>query len=384
MSSAACRAVRRFVCRAGASETDAAVVASTSPARRSRASGSSATPRRRWHRGHRPQLGPRADRRRDHRGAYRGDRVRRRSRRARWSPGSCMTTRASRSWCARARRRASRTTCSPGTPRRSGRRGTLLVEADARPGVDREHLPGRAPNRFRHRCRPRPDSVPVSARQLVHRRSAAHPLRPSGPRAAMTTALPARRSVRDRPRNRPRRHGDGLPRRGLAPRAAGRAEARADGRRPRGRRRFSRRSGGAPSCRQRLAEACGMVPRVYEAGEHPPYYFIAMEYVRRGEPLRRHRRGGRCAGGGDAASRAALCRFLDAAHRFATSIDGRDFVSLVHGDLKPRNVRLSPTPATSRSSTSGSPRRCRSAARSRATISAACRTCRRSGSNRPR
>ena len=28
-----------------------------------------------------------------------------------------------------------------------------------------------------------------------------------------------------------------------------------------------------------LAEACGLVPRVYEEGDQPPYYFIAMEYV---------------------------------------------------------------------------------------------------------
>jgi serine/threonine protein kinase/tetratricopeptide (TPR) repeat protein len=91
---------------------------------------------------------------------------------------------------------------------------------------------------------------------------------------------------------------------------------------------------------ERLADACGMVPRVYEEGDQPPYYFIAMEYVR-GENL------------SDVISRgpadpleatrvvSALCRFLDTAHRFKTAIDGREFWSLVHGDLKPRNVRLS-------------------------------------------
>jgi hypothetical protein len=91
----------------------------------------------------------------------------------------------------------------------------------------------------------------------------------------------------------------------------------------------------------RLAEACGLVPRVYEAGEHAPYYFIAMEYVD-GENLSDVISRGKVAP--EEANRIAceLCRFLDTAHRFATSIDGRDFVSLVHGDLKPRNVRLSP------------------------------------------
>jgi len=34
----------------------------------------------------------------------------------------------------------------------------------------------------------------------------------------------------------------------------------------------------------KFAEACALVPRVYEDGDEPPYYFIAMEYVR-GENL---------------------------------------------------------------------------------------------------
>ncbi len=36
----------------------------------------------------------------------------------------------------------------------------------------------------------------------------------------------------------------------------------------------------------------------------------------------------------------ALSQFLQAAHQFKASIDGREFWSLVHGDLKPRNVRI--------------------------------------------
>ena len=36
-----------------------------------------------------------------------------------------------------------------------------------------------------------------------------------------------------------------------------------------------------------------------------------------------------------------LCRFLEAAHSLETTIDGVPFRSLVHGDLKPRNVRIS-------------------------------------------
>ena len=91
---------------------------------------------------------------------------------------------------------------------------------------------------------------------------------------------------------------------------------------------------------ERLAEACGMVPRVYEEGDQPPYYFIAMEYVQ-GENLSDVISRGPAAPLEATRVVSALCRFLDTAHRFKTAIDGREFWSLVHGDLKPRNVRLS-------------------------------------------
>ena len=90
----------------------------------------------------------------------------------------------------------------------------------------------------------------------------------------------------------------------------------------------------------RLAEACGLVPRVYEEGDEPPYYFIAMEYVH-GENLSDVISRGAATPLEATRIASALCRFLDTAHRFKTSIDGREFWSLVHGDLKPRNVRLS-------------------------------------------
>jgi serine/threonine protein kinase len=89
-----------------------------------------------------------------------------------------------------------------------------------------------------------------------------------------------------------------------------------------------------------LAEACGLVPRVYEEGDEPPYYFIAMEYVH-GENLSDVIARGPVSAAEATRIASELCRFLETAHRFKTSIDGREFWSLVHGDLKPRNVRLS-------------------------------------------
>ncbi len=94
----------------------------------------------------------------------------------------------------------------------------------------------------------------------------------------------------------------------------------------------------------RLAEACGLVPRVYEDGDQPPYYFIAMEYVH-GENLSDVIGRGPVAPPEAVRIASELGRFLDTAHRFKTVIDGREFWSLVHGDLKPRNVRLADTGA---------------------------------------
>ncbi len=88
-----------------------------------------------------------------------------------------------------------------------------------------------------------------------------------------------------------------------------------------------------------LADTCGLVPRVFEEGDQPPYYFIAMEYVQ-GENLSELIARGPVAPAESVRIAAELCRFLDTAHRFSTTIDGRQFCSLVHGDLKPRNVRL--------------------------------------------
>jgi serine/threonine-protein kinase len=89
----------------------------------------------------------------------------------------------------------------------------------------------------------------------------------------------------------------------------------------------------------RLADACGLVPRVYEEGDQPPYYFIAMEYIE-GENLSDVIARGPVEPLEAARVASELSRFLEAAHTFKTTIDGREFWSLVHGDLKPRNVRL--------------------------------------------
>ena len=81
------------------------------------------------------------------------------------------------------------------------------------------------------------------------------------------------------------------------------------------------------------------VPVVYEHGTQGPYFFIAMEYL-----------GGRnlseiISEGPMPVARAVrvttqLCEFLQAADAFERTLDGRQFNLLLHGDLKPRNIRV--------------------------------------------
>ena len=88
-----------------------------------------------------------------------------------------------------------------------------------------------------------------------------------------------------------------------------------------------------------FSAVCPLVPRVFDHGELTGYLFVAMEYLD-GENL-----SDLIARGPLPAARAVeiaieLCRFLEAAHTFETVVDERPLRSLLHGDLKPRNVRL--------------------------------------------
>ena len=82
------------------------------------------------------------------------------------------------------------------------------------------------------------------------------------------------------------------------------------------------------------------VPTVHEhKPDHSGYFLVAMEYVD-GENL-----SDVITRGGLDVERAVsiaieLCRFLESAHRFEAVIEGRQMRSLIHGDLKPRNIRI--------------------------------------------
>jgi len=80
------------------------------------------------------------------------------------------------------------------------------------------------------------------------------------------------------------------------------------------------------------------VPAVHAVGESEGYFFIEMEYVA-GHDL------AELIANGMAPERAAriareVASFLERAHTFNASIEGKEFGALVHADLKPKNIRL--------------------------------------------
>lgn len=97
---------------------------------------------------------------------------------------------------------------------------------------------------------------------------------------------------------------------------------------------------GAELQRQFLAGS-EFVPDVYEVGHVPGYLYIAMEYVD-GEDL------SSIISRGPVESRRAvtiaiqLCRFLEAIDHLDAAVPGGASLTLLHNDLKPKNVRLRP------------------------------------------
>jgi len=81
------------------------------------------------------------------------------------------------------------------------------------------------------------------------------------------------------------------------------------------------------------------VPEVYEYVTDGPYFYIAMEFLD-GQNLSEVITGGALPAPRAVGIAIQICRFLEAAHTLEPTIDGRKHRSLLHGDLKPRNIRV--------------------------------------------
>ena len=91
----------------------------------------------------------------------------------------------------------------------------------------------------------------------------------------------------------------------------------------------------------RLCAIDKRVTAIYECGEMPRYFYIVMEYVDGRDLSELY------VGTGLEPTLAAritqdVLEVLDHAHNFSTTLEGRSIRGVVHGDLKPRNIRLTP------------------------------------------
>lgn len=90
---------------------------------------------------------------------------------------------------------------------------------------------------------------------------------------------------------------------------------------------------------KQLSEAAPQVAAVYEEGQDNGFFWVAMEYVPGADlsevldqgPLPEERA---------VAIALQLCEMLEACHRFSAEIGGRRIFGIVHGDIKPENIRL--------------------------------------------
>ena len=89
----------------------------------------------------------------------------------------------------------------------------------------------------------------------------------------------------------------------------------------------------------RLAAVDPRVVRVFGAGDLDGYFHVAMEYID-GQDLAELLRRGPLATGFAADTAIAVAETLANAHNLEASIGGKDFRGVVHGDIKPKNIRI--------------------------------------------
>jgi serine/threonine-protein kinase len=90
---------------------------------------------------------------------------------------------------------------------------------------------------------------------------------------------------------------------------------------------------------QQLAAIDPRVVRVYEFGDLDGFFFVAMEYID-GQDLAELMRGGRLEVEFATDVAIAVAETLDHTHNLETVSEGRSFQGIVHGDIKPKNIRI--------------------------------------------
>jgi eukaryotic-like serine/threonine-protein kinase len=88
-----------------------------------------------------------------------------------------------------------------------------------------------------------------------------------------------------------------------------------------------------------LAAIDPRVVRVYASGDADGFFFVAMEYID-GQDLAELMRHGPLVLGFATEVAIAVAKTLDNAHNLQIAIDGKDFRGVVHGDIKPKNIRI--------------------------------------------
>ena len=89
----------------------------------------------------------------------------------------------------------------------------------------------------------------------------------------------------------------------------------------------------------RLADVDPHVVRVYESGDLDGYFFVAMEYID-GQDLAELMRGGRLEVEFATDVAVAVASTLESAHSLQVTINGKEYRGVIHGDIKPKNIRI--------------------------------------------
>ncbi len=93
------------------------------------------------------------------------------------------------------------------------------------------------------------------------------------------------------------------------------------------------------SLQRQLSEVAPQVAAVYESGEDSGFFWVAMEYVP-GTDLAQMIQRGPLPEDYSAFFAHQLCDMLEACHQFSGEIGGRKVYGVIHGDIKPENVRI--------------------------------------------